>query len=97
MSDTSLTIELKANTSAAVTEVGRLKTELRDTTTAATVAGSAQKQLGLDVGRTSSQVAEAKQALANLTAASRNVELTTAAYGKESRQAAEAVDRKSVV
>ena len=95
MSDTSLTIELKANTSAAVTEVGRLKTELRDTTTAATVAGSAQKQLGLDVGRTSSQVAEAKQALANLTAASRNVELTTAAYGKESRQAAEAVAKQA--
>ena len=62
---------------------------------AATVAGSAQKQLGLDVGRTSSQVAEAKQALANLTAASRNVELTTAAYGKESRQAAEAVAKQA--
>ena len=95
MSDTSLTIELKANTSAAVSEVGKLKTELRDTTTAATVAGSAQKQLGLDVGRTSAQVAEAKQALANLTAASRNVELTTAAYGKESRQAAEAVAKQA--
>lgn len=95
MSDTSLTIELNANTSAAVSEVGKLKTELRETTTAATVAQSAQKQLGLDVGRTSSQVAEAKQALANLTAASRNVELTTAAYGKESRQAAEAVAKQA--
>ena len=62
MADTTISVEMKANTAAAVTEVRKLNDEIRDGTTAATVAGSAQQQLGKDVAVTSARVRDSAEA-----------------------------------
>ena len=64
MADQSVSIEMKATTAAAVAEVGKLNAEIREATTAATVAGSAQQQLGKDVALTAAKVRDFQRIMA---------------------------------
>lgn len=91
MSETTTTIavELKASTAAAVGEVGKMNAALRETTTAATVAGSAQQQLGKDVALTSAKVRDSKEAVAGAKQALETHNATVAAFGANSAQAAQ--------
>ncbi len=87
--DNSVTIELKANTAAAVTEVSKLSEAMRGATTAATVAGSAQEQLGKDVAVTKARQAEATEAVRAAKQALETHTATVAAFGAKSEQAAQ--------
>ena len=89
MADQSVSIEMKATTAAAVAEVGKLNAEFREATTAATVAGSAQQQLGKDVALTSAKVRESKEAVAGAKQALETHNATVAAFGASSTQAAQ--------
>lgn len=87
--DNSVTIELKANTAAAVTEVSKLSEAMRGATTAATAAGSAQEQLGKDVAVTKARQAEATEAVRAAKQALDVHKDTVAAFGVKSEQAAQ--------
>mgnify|MGYP000517587983 FL=1 len=89
MADQTIAIEMKATTAAAVAEVGKLNAEIREATTAATVAGSAQQQLGKDVALTSAKVRESKEAVAGAKQALETHNATVAAFGASSTQAAQ--------
>lgn len=88
MADTTIDVELRAKTDAAVGEVGKMNTALRETTTAATVAGSAQQQLGKDVALTAAKVRDSKEAVAGAKQALETHNATVAAFGARSEQAA---------
>lgn len=89
MADTTIDVELRAKTDAAVGEVGKMNTALRETTTAATVAGSAQQQLGKDVALTAAKVRDSKEAVAGAKQALETHNATVAAFGANSAQAAQ--------
>ena len=89
MADQTIAIEMKATTAAAVAEVGKLNAEIREATTAATVAGSAQQQLGKDVALTSAKVRESKEAVAGAKQALETHNATVTAFGASSTQAAQ--------
>lgn len=88
MADT-IDVELRAKTDAAVTEVRKFNTEIRDATTAATVAGSAQQQLGKDVAVTASKQREAAEAVRAAKQALETHSATVGAFGARSEQAAQ--------
>ena len=89
MADTTISVEMKANTAAAVTEVRKLNDEIRDGTTAATVAGSAQQQLGKDVAVTSARVRDSAEAARSAKQALETHNATVSAFGANSTQAAQ--------
>ena len=89
MADQTIAIEMKATTAAAVAEVGKLNAEIRESTTAATVAGSAQQQLGKDVALTAAKVRDSKEAVAGAKLALETHNATVAAFGASSTQAAQ--------
>lgn len=89
MADNTIDITLQAKTDAAVTEVRKFNTEIRDATTAATVAGSAQQQLGKDVAVTAQKQREAAEAVRAAKQALETHNATVAAFGARSEQAAQ--------
>ena len=88
MSETTVGVEYVANTSGFVSEVDKMTSAVKASTTAATVAGSAQAQLGKDVAVTTARVLEAKEALAAHKAAADLHTRTMDAFGKDSAEAA---------
>lgn len=89
MADQSVLIEMKATTAAAVAEVDKLSGAIRESTTAATVAGSAQQQLGKDVAATRAKQIEATEAVRAAKTALETHNATVAAFGANSTQAAQ--------
>ena len=89
MADTTVSVEMKATTAAAVAEVDRLSGAIRESTTAATVAGSAQAQLGKDVAATRAKQIEATEAVRAAKLALETHNATIAAFGASSTQAAQ--------
>jgi len=89
MADQSVSIEMKATTAAAVAEVDKLSGAIRESTTAATVAGSAQQQLGKDVALTAAKVRDSKEAVAAAKQALETHDATVKAFGANSTQAAQ--------
>ena len=87
MADVSM--EMKATTAAAVAEVEKLSGAIRESTTAATVAGSAQQQLGKDVALTAAKVRDSKEAVAAAKQALETHDATVKAFGANSTQAAQ--------
>ncbi len=93
MTDTRIGVEFSAKTDAAVTEVNKLSASIRDQTTAATVAGNAQEQLGKDVAVTRARQIEATEAVRRAKDAQNEHTLVVQAFGSESRQAAQSAAR----
>lgn len=89
MADQSVSIEMKATTAAAVAEVDKLAGAIRESTTAASVAGSAQQQLGKDVALTAAKVRDSKEAVAAAKQALETHDATVKAFGANSTQAAQ--------
>ena len=78
-----------AQTEAAVTEVNKLSASIREHTTAATVAGNAQEQLGKDVSITRAKQIEMTEAVRRAKDAQAEHTLVVQAFGKDSREAAQ--------
>ena len=93
MTDTKIGVEFSAKTDAAVTEVNKLAASIREQTTAATVAGNAQEQLGKDVAVTRARQIEATEAVRRAKDAQAEHTLVVNAFGKESREAAQSAAR----
>ncbi len=85
--NTKVSIEFAASTAAAVSEVSALSTSIRENATAATVAGSAQQQLGLDVARARAQQIEATAATRGAQQALAEHTATVQAFGARSAEA----------
>ena len=86
-------VEFYATTAAAVSEVQNLTASVREQTTAATVAGSAQEQLGKDVAATRIKQLEATEAVRAAKAALDTHNQTVAAFGGRSREAAASAEK----
>jgi len=89
VTDTKIGLDFSATTASAVTEVNKLSASIREQTTAATVAGNAQEQLGKDVAITRAKQIEAIEAVRRAKDAEREHTLVLQAFGKESREAAQ--------
>lgn len=86
--DNRVGLEFYATTAAAVSEVSNLSVAIRENTTAATVAGSAQEQLGKDVALTRQRQLEATEAVRAAKQALDTHNQTVAAFGPKSAEAA---------
>lgn len=89
MTDTKIGVVFSAQTDAAVSEVNKLSASIREQTTAATVAGNAQEQLGKDVAVTRARQIEATEAVRRAKDAQAEHTLVVQAFGKDSREAAQ--------
>lgn len=89
MTATRIDVEIGATTAAAVSEVNKLSGAIRESTTAATVAGNAQEQLGKDVAVTRARQIEATEAVRRAKEAQAEHTLVVQAFGKDSREAAQ--------
>ncbi len=91
--DNKVGVEFYATTAAAVGEVSNLTASMREQTTAATVAGSAQEQLGKDVAATRVKQLEATEAVRAAKAALDTHNQTLAAFGARSIEAVASAEK----
>lgn len=91
--DQELRIKVAAETGAAQDALGRLSDEMTGLAKASGGAGTEQQKLARQVAETTARVAAAREAVQRVKAAETEAAAVTRAFGKESREAAEAQQR----
>lgn len=93
MADTKIGIDVQASTGAAVSQLGKLNAEIRQSTDAADAAGKAQKGLGKEVSETRARQIEATEAIRRAKQAQQEHTQTLQSFGKGSAQARASQDQ----
>lgn len=93
MADQDLRIKVSAETGAAQDALGKLADEMSGLAKASGGAGTEQQKLAREVAQTTAKVAAAREAVERAKRAQSEASAITQAFGKDSREAAEATDR----